>query len=253
MQDLDIVGFFPKSTTAWRGKISSVVLVPGCNLRCGYCFSNEMVTNPSSLPRIPKKDVQDFSFNKKNGVRAMVVAGGEPTLHGQRLMNFLEECQNNGLLTRIETNGTNPFLIRTLVERELVDSIVLDIKAPLYPEKYLRATNKSALVAKIKKSIFFTLKSGIDYEFRTVLVPGYHSASDILSIAKSIKGAKRFVLHQFWPENGTIDPAFSRRPETSYDELIGVAQKIRGIQEVRIATRKGEETVNPLLQLTSIK
>ncbi|MFH0955075.1 MAG: anaerobic ribonucleoside-triphosphate reductase activating protein [Candidatus Micrarchaeota archaeon] len=251
MPDLDIAAFFPKSTTAWRGRVSSVVFVPGCNLSCGYCFSGEMVTRPMSLPRISKKDVLGFMFDKKNEVKAVVVTGGEPTLHGQRLMNFLEECQNGGLLTRIETNGTNPFLIRTLVERDLVDSIALDLKAPLYPEKYLAATNKSALVAKIKKSVFLVMHAGIDYEFRTVVVPGYHSASDILSIAKSVKGAKRFVLHQFVPDNGTISPLFSKKPATSYDELIEIAQKIRGIQEVRIFTKKGEETVNPLLQMAA--
>jgi pyruvate formate lyase activating enzyme len=183
---------------------------------------------------------------KQNGIRAVIVTGGEPTLHGNRLMHFLEECQSMGLLTRIETNGSNPFMIRTLVEHDLVDSIVLDLKAPLYPERYLNVTGKIAVLNKIKRSVFMTLKSGVDYEFRVVVVPGRTLLRDIQSIARSVRGAKRLVLQEFTPFSGCLDKSFESVSPTAYDELIEMAQRITGIQEVRIRTNKGEETVGHL-------
>lgn len=249
MPDLDIVGFIPKSMSDWRGKVSAVLFVPGCNFLCGYCFSHQLVLHPAALNKIPVSTVFEHLADKQNGIRAVVITGGEPTLHGNRLMHFLEEVQSMGMMTRIETNGSNPFMLRTLLENELVDSVVLDIKAPLYPQRYLDATGKSAVLSKIKRSIFLVMKSGIDYEFRVVVVPGKISAKDVQSIARSVRGAKRMVLHQFSPSFGTIDKTFEQVPATSYDELIECAQKISGIQEVRIKTAKGEETVSQLLPL----
>lgn len=249
MRNLDIVGFIPKSTTDWRGKLCSVIFVPGCNFSCGYCFSHQLILHPASLPKIPEAEIFTFLSEKQNNIQAVLVTGGEPTLHGSRLMQFLEQAQNIGLLTRIETNGSNPFMIRTLVENDLVDSVVLDIKAPLYPDRYLQATGKTAVLSKIKRSIFFVMKSGIDYEFRTVMIPEKTTLRDIQSIARSIRGAKRFVLQQFTPFSGTLDKSFESVAPTSYEELIQTAQRLRGIQEVRIRTDKGEETVQGVSQL----
>lgn len=249
MPELDIAGFVPKSTTDWRGKISSVVLVPGCNFACPYCFSHQLIVKPEKLPKIPVHEILSFVAQRSNNIRAVVVTGGEPTLHGNRLLRFLEQTQELGLLNRIETNGSNPFMVRTLIEQELVDSIVLDLKAPLYAAKYSDAVRKNAVLGKIKRSVQLVLDSGIDYEFRIVVIPGKTTEKDIQSISRSVRGAKRLVLHQFSPLGGTLDPVFEQFPLTSYDQLIEAAQKISGIQEVRIKTDKGEELVQQLPQL----
>lgn len=249
MRELDIVGFIPKSFSDWRGKVSSIVFVPGCNFSCGYCFSHQLILHANQLPKIPIQQVFEHLAEKQNGIQAVVVTGGEPTLHGNRLMQFLEECQSLGLLTRLETNGSNPFMVRTLIENDLVDSIVVDLKAPLYPDRYLQATGRSAVLNKIKRSIFMAMKSGIDYEFRVVVIPGKTVLRDVQSLARSVRGAKRFVLQEFTPYSGTLDKSFESIPLTSYDELIEMGQKILGIQEVRIRTSKGEETVSHLSPL----
>ena len=249
MPELDIVGFIPKSVSDWRGKVSSIVFVPGCNFSCGYCFSHQLILHANSLPKIPLSEVFDFLSDKKNGIQAVVVTGGEPTLHGNRLLRFLEEAQSLGLMTRLETNGSNPFMVRAMLENDLIDSVVLDLKAPLYPQKYLDATGKTAVLSKIKRSIFMVMKAGVDYEIRMVVIPGKTLLRDIQSVARSVQGAKRFVLHAFTPFSGTLDKSFESIAPTSYDELIEMAQKISGVQEVRIKTARGEETVNPMQQL----
>ncbi|MBU0636002.1 anaerobic ribonucleoside-triphosphate reductase activating protein [Candidatus Micrarchaeota archaeon] len=249
MRELDIAGFIPKSVVDWRGKVSSVVFVPGCNFACDYCFSHQLISKPDSLPKIHVSTVLDSLSNRQNNIKAVVISGGEPTLHGHRLIRFLEEVQARGLLTRIETNGSNPFMIRFLIENELLDSVVLDVKAPLYSKRYAETVNKTAVLSKVKRSMYLVMDSGIDYEFRTVVIPGKTSLRDIQSIARSIRGAKRFVLQQFVPFSGTLNPKFESISATSYDQLIEFAQKVIGIQEVRIKTEKGEETINQLSRI----
>ncbi len=248
MADLEIVGFWPKSLTDWPGKPSAVVLVPGCNFRCGYCYSGAIVTAPQALPRIPEKEILQTLLKKNDSIRGIVVTGGEPTLHGARLNHFLSACQEMGYLTRIETNGSNPFALRSLIQDELLDSLVLDLKAPLYPEKYFEATQKKGVLSKIKTAIALTQRSGIDIEYRIVVVPGVHSFRDVFSLAKNLKNAKRVVLQQFSPANGTLNAEFSQKTKTEYDYLLALAQGIErlhlGIREIKIKTDKGEETVN---------
>ena len=41
------------------------------------------------------------------------------------------------------------------------------------------------------------MTSGIDYEFRTTVVPGLHNEKDIEEIGKHIKGAKKWGIQNF--------------------------------------------------------
>lgn len=257
MAELSIAGFLQHSDLDWPGKSCSVVYVPGCNFRCGYCFSNQLVLNPDSVPLLSQQSVLHSIANSHPKVSGVVVSGGEPTLHGHRLMNFLSQVHSMGLLARIETNGSNPFMVSELLSHDLVDSVVVDLKAPLYAAKYQAAAKKSAVLSKVKKSIDLLQQSGIDVEFRLVVVPGIHSSHDVFSMAKSLKNARRLVLGQFWPHMGTIDPAFQSIPKTEYETLLALGQGIDrlnlGIREIRIRTDKGEETVNEVRQAKTIQ
>jgi len=253
MPDLAIVSFVPLSNEIWPGKNSAIVSVPGCNFRCGYCFSGPMVLNPDSLESIPVSDILKRLSDSKPGTNAVVITGGEPTLQGIRLMKFLEECQHLGFRTRIETNGSNPFLIKNLIEEDLIDSVVVDLKAPLYSSKYFSATQKHAVLPSIRRTMLLVENAGIDYEYRVVAIPGFHSKRDVFSICRKIQNAKRLVLHSFRTGNGTLDESFLRFSEPDYDFLLSLAQGIEkmnlGIREIRIRTDKGEETVNQIKQL----
>jgi len=92
-------------------------------------------------------------------------------------------------------------LLKKLIDNNLIDSIAMDIKAPLNEKKYEKVTNVKNFLNEVKKSISIIMNSGIDYEFRTTVVPTLHSESDIEEIAKYIKSANLFVLQKFLPEN----------------------------------------------------
>jgi len=58
----------------------------------------------------------------------------------------------------------------------------MDIKAPLEEEKYAAASGVKVDLEKIRQSIALIKNSGIDYEFRTTVVPTIHQLEDTLNI-----------------------------------------------------------------------
>jgi pyruvate formate lyase activating enzyme len=82
-----------------------------------------------------------------------------------------------------------------LIEQGLIDYIAMDIKTSL--KKYNIATGINIDTSKIKNSIEIIMKSDIDYEFRTTVVPGIVTQDDIEDVGELIKGAKLFSIQQF--------------------------------------------------------
>ena len=120
-----------------------------------------------------------------------------------RLPGFLRRVKELGLLAGLETNGTNPDMIRRLLAGKLVDFVAMDIKSPLERAKYGKASGAldGPLFENVLKSVRLIMRHAPDYEFRTTVVPGLHEEKDILRIAERLKGAKMYVLQQFMPKN----------------------------------------------------
>lgn len=253
MQDLDIVGFLPFSKTAWIGKNSAVVFVPGCNFSCGYCYSYPLILYSNKLPRMEPEKVFSEIQKGRESISGVVVSGGEPTLHGTKLTGFLEKVKSLGFEAKIDTNGSNPFMIRTLVDDNLVDFFSMDIKAAYTPAKYFAVTKKKAILSKVMKSIDLIISSGVDYEFTMTYVPGLHSPRDVFAVSRYLKGAKRFVLQQFRPEGGAMEKRFEQLHSPSYDELVEIAQRIRNIAEVRVRTQNGDQIVSEPQRIEALK
>jgi pyruvate formate lyase activating enzyme len=79
----------------------------------------------------------------------------------------------------------------------------------------------------VKDSVQTLLKSGIDYEFRTTVVPGIQSDEDIKEIARSINGCKRYVVQKFQPENAYDERLRGLRSQTDeeMERLVKIIKK----------------------------
>jgi pyruvate formate lyase activating enzyme len=77
------------------------------------------------------------------------------------------------------------------------------------------------------ESISVIMNSGIDYEFRTTVVPKVITEKDIEDIASAIAGAKKFVLQRFLPEN-TLDPTLLSVEAQSDEEMERLAAITKG-------------------------
>ena len=210
----------------YPGKIACTVFLIGCNFRCPFCYSSELVL-PEKIknqPIISEKDLFVFLKERQELLDGLVICGGEPTIN-KDLLEFAEKVKKLGYLIKLDTNGSCPEMIKKIIDRKLIDYIAMDIKAPLEKEKYEKAIGGKVNLNKIKKAVEIIKKSGIDYEFRTTVVPGIHSKKDIIQIAQELSPAKRFYLQSFRSEK-TIDPRFNKVKPYSQQDLFEIKKSV---------------------------
>jgi len=209
----------------YPGKISCIVFTQGCNFRCPYCHNPELVE--PSLFQPPFLPSLFFSFLKQRikKIDAVVITGGEPTIQSN-LLNFIREIKSLGFLIKLDTNGTNPQMLINLLDKELIDYIAMDIKAPLYLYKKAVGINiDDTLPQVIKKSINIIINSKLDYEFRTTIVDKLLNKAHILEIANLLKGAKKYILQKFIPSKALNQKYlhYSTLPE---EELVYLTEEL---------------------------
>ncbi|SET67277.1 pyruvate formate lyase activating enzyme [Natronincola peptidivorans] len=187
-----IIGHEKTSFIDYPGKICTMYFVASCNFQCGYCHNEPIVKGQGE--RIDEEEIFAFLEKRKKYIDAVCISGGEPTLYAS-LYNFIKKIKEKGFFIKLDTNGTNPHLLQTLIDEKLIDYVAMDIKAPFH--KYEMITGGKVSIENIKTSIDMIRGSIIDYEFRTTICKELLTEEDILEIAGYLKGSKRYYLQNF--------------------------------------------------------
>jgi len=225
----------------YPGRISCTVFCLGCPFRCPWCYNPELVL-PEKIKKQPQISEKEFFFflkERENFLEGICLGGGQTTNY-QDLTDFIKKIKKLGYLVKLDTNGSNPEMLENLIRDNLVNYVAMDIKAPFgaksqiskfKSQSYEKATGVKINLEKIKKSVEIIKNSGIDYEFRTTVVPGIHIKEDILQIAREISPAKRYYLQNFRPEK-TIDPKFEKIKPYPQEYLLEIQKTISPFFEI---------------------
>ncbi len=213
-----IAGIQKTSLVDYPGKICATVFLAACNFRCGYCHNPELVDaeimKKEVTPIRPQELLKQIEERKKY-IDGVCITGGEPFMN-EDLTKLCDEIKKMGLLVKVDTNGSNPFMLKQLIDFKLVDYIAMDIKGPA--EKYKKIVGTNINLDAIKESIAILMEGKVAYEFRTTVVKTVVDAKDIIAIGEWIKGAKAYYLQQYSYEGKTLDPKFAEvTPYTSKD------------------------------------
>jgi len=214
----------------YPGKLAATVFLTGCNFRCPWCYSSEIVL-PEKIkvqPEFTEKEIFDFLKGRKNLIEGVVICGGEPTA-SKDLAAFASKVKKEGFLVKLDTNGTDPQKLRELITKKLVDYVAMDLKAP--KEKYNNLAGVKVDIKKIQKSIDILKENKVDYELRTTIIPGFHKKEDLLNMAKWIAGAKKYYLQNFLPEK-TLDKRFENLKPYPAEFLLEIQKAISPFFEV---------------------
>jgi pyruvate formate lyase activating enzyme len=212
---MKIGGLQKVSLIDYPGLICAIVFVQGCNFKCPYCHNPELVDSKLFRPVIGELDVIDFLSKRKGKIDAVTISGGEPTIQ-EDLLPFIEQIKKMGFAVKLDTNGSQPQVIRSLLEKNLLDFIAMDVKGPLVKYKNIACTPVDP--EKIKKSIKNILQSKVEHEFRTTIVKSQLTEKNILEIGEMISGARKYALQKFIPER-TLEKKFSREKTYSNEAL----------------------------------
>ncbi len=189
-------------------KVSAIIFTAGCNFRCGFCHNPQFV-DPDQIKKLTKDLIPEEKFfkflqSRKGFLDGIVVSGGEPTIHSD-IISFIEKIKNMDFLVKLDTNGTNPTVIKELLEKKLIDYFAMDIKN--IPSEYDDICGVKVNLENIKTSRDLIINSGIDHEFRTTVLQNFHNKDKILEIAKFCEGANKYTIQNFRPEK-TLDKKF---------------------------------------------
>lgn len=216
----------------YPGKVACTLFTAGCNFRCPFCH-NAGLALPDRLEEASITEDEVMSFLKKRAgmLDGVAITGGEPLLHTD-MPEFLEKIKNLGYKIKLDTNGSNPKLLKEIVNAGLVDRVAMDIKNA--PSEYNKTAGCSVDMEKIEESKDFLLTGTCDYEFRTTVVKGIHTKESIVAAAKWISGAKEYYLQQFKDSGNLIAPdAFEPFDENEMHELADAVRPFVPTVEVR--------------------
>lgn len=225
-----IVGIDKLSLLDYEDKVSVVLFSQACNMRCPFCHNGAAILGASKEDEIDFNEILDFLKTRKGLIDAVVFTGGEPTMEPD-LKVKIKAVRDLGFLIKLDTNGTNPEIVESLLDEGLIDYVAMDIKN--CPNLYAETCGlKFINVENIKKSISIIMAKAPDYEFRTTLVKEFHERMDYEAFLNLIKGAKKLFLQKFVDREGCIQKGLH---EVSIEE----ANKLRdylatGILEVTL-------------------
>ncbi|MGQ9645756.1 MAG: anaerobic ribonucleoside-triphosphate reductase activating protein [Thermodesulfobacteriota bacterium] len=224
---LEIKGFVETSFVDWPGKLCSVLFLPQCNFRCPYCHNHPLILHPDRYPSIPLEAILERLRTFRGWIDGICITGGEPTLHHD-LSVFVRKLKNDGFLVKLDTNGSNPQILENLVKKREIDFVSMDVKAPLDPFSYRRATGIFIDLDLIQRSIDLLKREEVEYEFRMTVVPGFHSEEDIKRVGKELQAGRRFVLQNFNPEN-PLDPSLRHISPYDPNVLKRIEREVQGM------------------------
>ncbi|MDP7282284.1 MAG: anaerobic ribonucleoside-triphosphate reductase activating protein, partial [Candidatus Undinarchaeales archaeon] len=175
-----------------------------------------------------------FAFIEKHNdfIDGVCITGGEPTL-SSGLVDFCQKLKGKDFLVKLDTNGTNPEVLKTLIDSKLVDFVAMDIKGPW--ENYGDFIGVPFNAEQLKESVKLIMDSGIDYEFRTTIVPELHTLEVFEKLVAQVSGAKKFCIQKF-RSGMCLDPKFNEKKPQTDDEMkpfVEIAEKHATVVKMR--------------------
>ncbi len=187
---MQIAGFDKVSLLNYPDKVAATIFTNGCNYACPYCQNSALVLDTKDNILIDEEEVLSYLEDRKKILDGLCITGGEPTIQ-KDLAEFIYKVKKIGLSVKLDTNGSNPDVIRLLLDNNLLDYIAMDIKGVF--NKYNEITNRNVNLDRIKESINIIKNCNIDYEFRTTVIKEYTSYEDLIHILEYLNCNKYFI------------------------------------------------------------
>ena len=210
----------------YPGEVACTVFTGGCNFRCPFCHNASLVRGIGDELELDHDGLLDFINKRAKMLDGICITGGEPLLHPE-LPNLLMELKQFGLKIKLDTNGSFPGRLQSVVAEGLVDMVAMDIKNT--PSKYDMTAGHDGAFDMVCDSVAYLLQNHVSYEFRTTVVGGFHEVSDFDEIGRWLKGCQRYFLQKFEDSGDTLmfqDSMANLTPEFMQDCLAAVRKHL---------------------------
>ena len=228
---MNIQGLQKLTLLDFPGKMACTIFTAGCDLRCPFCHNRSLVINPPAESEFSEDEIFSFLKKRKGILEGVAITGGEPLMQAD-IEDFIIKIRELGYAVKLDTNGTFPVRLKSLVEKGLVDYVAMDVKSSEggYPSCVGIGGFKTD---KINESIEFLKSDKVDYEFRTTVTKGLHTKEDIEQLGKWIQGAKRHFLQAFTDSGDLIGFGLEPFSKSEMLEMCEIMKKYVPNCEVR--------------------
>ncbi len=224
-------GFQKLTLLDYPGHIACTLFTSGCNLRCPFCHNASLVTHIDNSSVFSEDEILSYLKKRKGMLEGVCITGGEPLLQ-KDLEDFIYKIKELGYKVKLDTNGTFPEKLKSLVKKGIVDYVAMDIKN--CKEKYPQTVGTEKInINDIEESISFLLEKNVDYEFRTTIVKEYHTIEDIKKLCEWISSADRYCLQNFIDSGDLIGQNLSCVDKSDLDEMLNISAKYVQNSEIR--------------------
>lgn len=190
---MKILGLEKVSFVDYEGKICATIFTGGCNFRCPFCHNSSLVNETSEA--INETEVVEYLKGRTSLLDAVTISGGEPCLQPD-LYDFIKKVKAIGYIIKLDTNGTFPQVLESLLKENLIDYVAIDIKNA-YSHYQTISGVKNPQIENIKQSLNLLKTYNVRYELRTTLVGQFHSVESITKMAQDLYGEKIIYLQKF--------------------------------------------------------
>ena len=232
-----ILGLQKLSLLDYPGKIACTVFLGGCNFRCPFCHNASLAMPDVSNDAISVDDFLAFLDARRGRLQGVCISGGEPTLHHD-LPELIAEIKSRGYAVKLDTNGTNPEMLLSLINDGLLDYVAMDIKNS--PDRYFESIGNSKfeirnskLIDNVETSASILMEGRVDFEFRTTLVKELNSPEDMEKIGEWIKGSEKYFLQTYRDEGDLIEGGFTAYNREETEALLEIVRKYLPNAEIR--------------------
>ncbi len=219
---MDIYGLQKLTLLDYPGRVACTLFTGGCDFRCPFCHNALLVTDLDKAEPFSEADVMDFLARRRGVLDGVCVTGGEPLLQPD-LADFLAQVKALGYLVKLDTNGSHPNRLKPLLRSGLVDYVAMDVKNDL--AHYAETVGRPLLdLTSIQESIRLIRECGLEHEFRTTLVRGFHTPERLANIGRMLEGESRYFLQAFVDSGHLIDPS---QKGCSKQEMVDMLAAVR--------------------------
>jgi len=227
------IGGLEKTTLSdFPGKVACIVFLVNCNFRCPYCYNKELTAykffKKSKRKLIPEEDFFEFLNKNKKMLDGVAITGGEPTCT-PGIIDFVKKIKKDGFGVKFDSNGSNPKILKELIDKKLVDYIAMDVKAPI--KKYKEIVRTTVPVKRIKESIDLIISSSVPHEFRTTLYPKL-TVEDFGEMAKLIPN-ERWFLQEMDPAHA-YESSVKRMKPMKKDKINKIIKAVENETKVKL-------------------
>lgn len=204
----------------YPGHTACIIFTQGCNFKCPFCHNSGLIKCTSNSNKIDEQVLFDYLDKRKGLIDGVCISGGEPLLQKDIIL-FIRRIKEKGFKVKLDTNGSNPDVLKKIIDNKLVDYVAMDIKNTF--EKYELTSGIKVNLDSIKESIEVLKNSGIDFEFRTTISKELHTLEDIRNILEYIGVNVKFFIQNYKECDTVLKKGLS---SFSDDELLDIQKEL---------------------------